>query len=63
MTDHNRFRDQPVRTVRLQPRGHPGPPGRNWYEMFEGPDKIYWENDEGLGYVMDTGNLTCAPKA
>ena len=29
---------------------------RNWYEMFEGPDKIYWENDEGLGYVMDTGN-------
>jgi hypothetical protein len=24
--------------------------------MFEGPDKIYWENDEGLGYVMDTGN-------
>lgn len=29
---------------------------RNWTEMFEGPDKIYWENDEGLGYVMDTGN-------
>ncbi len=29
---------------------------RNWYEMFEGPDKIYWENDAGLGYVMDTGN-------
>lgn len=29
---------------------------RVWYEMFEGPDKIYWENDEGLGYVMDTGN-------
>ena len=22
----------------------------------KGPDKIYWENDEGLGYVMDTGN-------
>lgn len=31
--------------------------------MFEGPDKIYWENDEGLGYVMDTGNHDCAPKA
>ena len=22
---------------------------RNWYEMFEGPDKIYWENDEAWG--------------
>lgn len=29
---------------------------RNWYEMFEGPNKIYWESDDGLGYVMDTGN-------
>nr|AIA84487.1 CAZy families GH8 protein [uncultured Bifidobacterium sp.] len=27
-----------------------------WYEIFEGPDKFYWENAEGLGYVMDTGN-------
>ena len=29
---------------------------RNWYEMFEGPNKIYWESDDDLGYVMDTGN-------
>ena len=27
-----------------------------WYEIFEGPNKFYWENDEGLAYVMDTGN-------
>ena len=26
-----------------------------WYEIFEGPNKFYWENDEGLAYVMDTG--------
>ncbi len=19
-----------------------------WYEIFEGPNKFYWENDEGL---------------
>ena len=34
---------------------------RNWYEMFEGPDKIYWENDEGLGYVMDIRQPRRAP--
>lgn len=28
-----------------------------WYEIFEGPDKVYFENDEGLGYVVDTGNI------
>lgn len=27
-----------------------------WDSIFEGPDKFYWENDEGLGFVMDTGN-------
>ena len=27
-----------------------------WHEIFEGPNKFYWENDEGLAYVMDTGN-------
>lgn len=27
-----------------------------WYEIFEGPNKVYFENDEGLGYVVDTGN-------
>ena len=42
--------------MRVRPRGHPARLERNWTEMFEGPDKIYWENDEGLGYVMDTGN-------
>lgn len=29
---------------------------RVWHELFEGPDKIYWESPDGLGYVMDTGN-------
>lgn len=28
-----------------------------WYEIFEGPDKVYFENEEGLGYVVDTGNF------
>lgn len=32
---------------------------RNWYEMFEGPDKIYWENDEG----WTPATTTCAPRA
>ena len=27
-----------------------------WHEIFEGPDKFYWESDDGLAYVMDTGN-------
>ncbi len=27
-----------------------------WYEIFEGPDRFYWQTDEGLGYVKDTGN-------
>lgn len=27
-----------------------------WYEIFEGPNRFYWENETGLGYVMDTGN-------
>ncbi|MCH9276387.1 glycosyl hydrolase family 8 [Bifidobacterium amazonense] len=27
-----------------------------WHEIFEGPDKFYWETEDGLGYVMDTGN-------
>ena len=28
----------------------------NWVNMFEGPNKIYWGSNDGLGYVMDTGN-------
>ena len=27
-----------------------------WHEIFEGPNKFYWESEDGLGYVMDTGN-------
>ena len=27
-----------------------------WHEIFEGPNKFYWTTDDGLGYVMDTGN-------
>ena len=27
-----------------------------WHEIFEGPNKFYWETENGLGYVMDTGN-------
>ncbi|MBT1162031.1 glycosyl hydrolase family 8 [Bifidobacterium sp. SO1] len=27
-----------------------------WHAIFEGPDKVYWDTDDGLGYVMDTGN-------
>ena len=29
---------------------------RVWYEIFEGPNRFYWQTDDGLGYVMDTGN-------
>ena len=27
-----------------------------WRTIFEGPDRFYWDSDDGLGYVMDTGN-------
>ncbi len=27
-----------------------------WREIFEGPDRFYWQTDDGLGYVKDTGN-------
>lgn len=27
-----------------------------WHTIFEGSDRFYFEDDEGLGYVMDTGN-------
>lgn len=27
-----------------------------WYEIFEGPNAVYHENEDGLGYVVDTGN-------
>lgn len=27
-----------------------------WYEIFEGPEKVYYEEDPELGYVLDTGN-------
>lgn len=27
-----------------------------WHEIFEGPNRFYWQTEDGLGYVMDTGN-------
>jgi len=27
-----------------------------WYEVFEGPRKLYFETDDGMGYMCDTGN-------
>lgn len=29
---------------------------QTWYEIFEGPHKFYFTTQDGLGYVVDTGN-------
>lgn len=56
MTDHNASETSLFESCGYSREAIQARLERNWYEMFEGPDKIYWENDEGLGYVMDTGN-------